>query len=257
MRLTMLLVVLALALAAPRGVRADEPTGSDAVTPSVSASVEAGAFVPVAFAPRVGDSAGTASLASGYQSAGDGMVLRADAEARVLRWLAVRGGVEVSTRPERQRPFVGVRVQVLDQSEDGVDGSLGLAYQQDGFRSAEGRLELAASLSRRIDALGLYASLAYAQDEENDDRQADLQLAALHRFSRRFHAGAGARVRADLFSDDVKRQPGESDLELVAGPLASVAVGAFAIFGQVGVSAVHVEHFDVGVHALGGIGAAF
>jgi len=250
-----LAAALGLALAtSPGGAAADEPGASDT---SASTSVEAGTFLPLAFAPRVGVAAASASIVSGYDAARDGLVLRGEAEARLHRRLAVRGGVEVVTWPDRQRPFVGVRVQLLDQADHGLDGSVGLAYQQDGFREAEGRLELAASLSRRTGGLGLYASLAYAQDPENDDRQGDVQVATLHRFTRRFHAGAGARVRADLYSDDVKRRPGEPDLELVAGPLAIVALGAFAIFGQVGVSAVRVDDFDVGVLAVGGLGAAF
>jgi hypothetical protein len=196
---------------------------------------------------------GDASITSGYDTASANLDVHATGEARLTRWLAVRAGVEATTAPDRQRPFVGVRARVLDEGEDGVDGWLGLVYQQDGIRPGEGRLEVSTWLARG----GLRAQLAYAQDEENDDRQADVQLAALHAFGAGFHAGVGARLRTDLGSDDVKRQPGEPDLQVVAGPLAEVSVGQLVIFGQVGASAVRVGDVDIGVLAVGGLGATF
>jgi hypothetical protein len=208
-------------------------------------------IVTTAFVP-LGDH-GDASIASGYDTASANLTVHATGEARLARWLALRAGVEATTAPDRQRPFVGVRARLLDEGADGVDGWLGLAYQQDGIRPGEGRLEVSTWFARG----GLRAQLAYAQDEENDDRQADVQLAALHAFADRFHAGVGARLRTDLWSDDEKRRPGEPDLEAVVGPVADVTLGAFVVFGQVGASAVRVDTLDVGVLAVGGVGATF
>jgi len=196
---------------------------------------------------------GDASIASGYDTASENLDVRATGEARLARWLALRAGVEASTLPDRQRPFVGLRARLFDEADDGVDGWLGIAYEQDGIRPGEGRLEVATWLARG----GLRAQLAYAQDEENDDRQADVQLAALHAFSPAFHAGVGARLRTDLWSDDTKRRRDEPDLELVAGPLAEVDLGPLVLFGQVGVSGVRVIEMHAGVLAIGGLGATF
>jgi hypothetical protein len=193
---------------------------------------------------------GSASVASGYDAARAGVDLRAVGEGRLARWLSVRAGVEIAGS---ERPFVGLRARLLDETDDGVTGTLGLAYQQDGIRDGEGRLELAVGVARA----GLQARLAYAQDPEADDFKGDLQLAALHSFGGRFRAGGALHLQAELFSDDTKAQPGEPDLEASAGPVASVSVGDFALFAQVGVSAVRVERLDVGVLALAGVGAIF
>jgi hypothetical protein len=227
------LVLLSLVLGG-RVARADEP----AVTAATFVHLGAHAHVQVA---------------SGYDSANGNLDLRAAGEASLGHGVSVRAGVETTSAPAHERPFVGLRAHLLDEAEAGVDAWLGVAYEQDGIRSGEGRYELAAAFARG----GLYASLAYAQDDENDDRQADVEIAALHTFTPSWRAGAAAGLRADLFSDDEKRQPGEPDLELVAGPMATASLGALSFFGQIGVSTVRTQQVDVGVLAVAGVGAAF
>ena len=231
-----------------------------ALAPTCRAAAEDLSYLRVGFQPQADAGGASAAVASGYDAANRSLVLHADFEASLYRWLAVRGGIELTSDPDRQRPFVGARARVLAQADDGLDGSVGLSYQPDGIREAEGRVELAFTAARRFEAARIHASLAYAQDPENDDRQVDAQLAALAPLSPRFHLGAAGRVRADLFSDDEKRRPGEPDLELVLGPVANVCLGAFALFAQVGLAGVRTPErgeLELGLLAVGGVGATF
>jgi len=225
--------------------------------PAAVESVEAGTFLPLAFSPQVGAEAGFASLTTSYEGGGERAVFEAAAEARLLPWLAVRTGIAMRSNPDQKRPLVAVRAQVLDQASHGLDASVGLSYEPDGIREAEGRMSLAVAAARRFGGVGLMTSVAYGQDPESDDRQVDARAAALVRVGTRVHAGLAAGVRGDLFSDDPKRKEGEPELELTAGPLASVAVGSFAVFAQMGIDAARVDTMKTGVLALGGMGASF
>jgi len=246
-------VLAAIATASAPGVAGGDPAPA---TPAIDAA----AFVPGAFSPRV--DGGWAQLSSGYDSALSSLRASIALEARLADRIAVRGAVIHTSRDDRQRPFVAVRAQLLGQERHAVDGALILSYEPDGFREAEGKVSAGVQVGRRWSSpsIASLGEITYSQDPEGDDRLIAAQAAALAGAGT-LAAGVAGRVRADLFSDDVRRVGRhEPDLEIAVGPVATYAWRALVVAVQIGPSATvidEVEGVRYGGFATGSVGAVF
>jgi len=206
--------------------------------------------------------AGVTALA-GYDSAARSGRAVTSAEARALKFLAIR--VEYEHGPgtgSDDRVTFGARVAILRQSAHGIDLGAGFFFQPKDFRG-EGDFVGAILLARHFGRWGLFCNGLVGLDSEGDDGSAELRLASMYRVSKLLHVGFDTRARYN-FSDDEKRFSAQQvNWEIQAGPLASMTLGPVALMAIVGPSALHLtqpnldERTALGVLAMAGAGAAF
>jgi hypothetical protein len=247
-------IVAGLVLSSAGAARADERDQGNPVRPPASALGD-GSFLPLTMPARVGGTQAFASAFVGYDSAHDEPLAEVAAEVRLWGPIALRGGAARGNGTQRMRPSIGARVQWLHQKAHGVDGSLGLFYKAEGFTEAEGEVEAVASVGRTAGNLALMANLAYGQDPEGRERDAELRAALLRRGGQ-LTLGIDARARSAIGHQARVTEP---TFDAFGGPVAMIMLGTVAIFSEVGASALRMPGHGIraGFGALGGIGSAF
>jgi hypothetical protein len=264
-RLLIAVVVASCALLPSRALHAQEREQASREEPSwteaVQRSVAAGSYLPLSLAPDVGASTAQAGAQAGYDGARDAALLRSFAQATVYGPLALRLGV-ASSNAGRVAPSVGGRVQLLKQPAHGVDFAASLFYKAEGFTELEGEIEGVLSVARRFDAWLLLSTLAYGQDPEGRERDAEITLACLLKLSRIAQVGLDARGRFGLGAEEEQEEAERADEpegDLQAGPVLNLALGPVVLSAQGGVSALRRadETTRVGLIAAAGLGSAF
>lgn len=249
-----LLLLLVLGLLVAQAASAQTRDALRAEQPA-QRSAEAGAFLPATESPRTDSQTAYVVALGGYDTARRSAQFEARAQVSILPWLAIRGGPVYTQHPERFRPFLGVRAQVLSQGRQAVDLGFGLTYRPEGFTEAEGEIELSVAAARRVGRLATFANLVYGQDPEAAERDGELRLAALYSLAPSLQAGLDARLRVDLGSEESRRRAeGGAHWDALFGPTASYELGALAMFVQVGLSVVDATAVHYG--ALGLVGVA-
>jgi hypothetical protein len=181
-------------------------------------------------------------------------------EVRAWRRAALRAGVELGDTTNRLRPTVGLRIGLLSQERQGVDGSLSVFYRGEGLTEPEGEIETVISVGRRIGRATLIGNVAYGQDPEGSERDGELRGALLARVSPRVFVGVDGRWRFDLGSETRKLEASnEATSDLDAGPVAALTLGPLTVMGHAGVSVVRRVGREAmtGAVALGGLGTSF
>jgi len=228
-------------------------------TDSVQQAVAAGSYLPLSLAPDVAANSALGGAQTGYDGARNQATLRSFAQATVYGPLALRLGV-ASSSAGRLAPSAGARVQLLNQRDYGFSLAASIFYKAEGFTELEGEIESVLSAARRFDDWLLLTSIAYGQDPEGHERDAELTLACMLQLSRFAHVGLEARGRLDLGSRrDTLRAAAEPVSDFQAGPVLSLALGPLAVSAQAGVSGLRdVDQTSrVGFIAGGGLGSAF
>lgn len=228
-------------------------------TDTVQHAVAAGSYLPLSLAPDVRTNSALGSVQTGYDGARNQATLRSFAQATVYGPLAFRLGV-ASGSAGRLSPSAGARVQLLNQLDHGLSLAGSVFYKTEGFTELEGEIEGVLSAARRFNAWLLLSSIAYGQDPEGHERDAELTLACLVELSRVAHVGLDARGRLDLGSRrDTLRAAGEPVSDFQAGPVLSLALGPLALSAQAGVSGLRDvnQTNHVGFIAVAGLGSAF
>jgi hypothetical protein len=220
-------------------------------------SVAAGQVLPYTIGARVDAQRALAWGLAGHDGSRRSAIMEATTEVRLLPFLALRGGaVYTQTDGGRARPSGGLRAQALRQAAHGVDASVAVAYRPEGFTEPEGELEAVLAVARRFGRLGAFANVAYGQDPEGHERDAEARIATLWNATTSTSVGVDARVRTALGTSPAGTT--EPRLDVAGGPLAVIAIGPVALLGQVGASALRLGGGTaVGVLALGGVAASF
>ena len=141
-----------------------------------------------------------------------------------------------------------------------VDGAVSIFYRAEGLTEPEGEIETVLSLGRRIGRTTVIGNVAYGQDPEGRERDGEVRAATLARISERLSVGVDGRWRFDLGSDAGRLVAShEARYDLDAGPVAALTLGAIAVTGHAGVSAVGRAdgRAAAGLIALAGLGTAF
>jgi hypothetical protein len=252
-----IVVSLAAGLSATAKAQGSDVEISEREMSSAAAANRDGLFLPTTLAARVGAAPALVSAFGGYDSARGAPAASAAAEVRLWGPIGLRAGAEYSAARSGARPTVGGRVQLLDQSRHGVDGSLSVFYRPEGFTEPEGEIETFVSLGRRIDSFTLLGNLVYGQDPEGNERDGEIRGAALYARDR-WTIGVDARLRFAIGTQRAPSAAAEPRFDLLAGPVATVAVGPFALFGEAGPSVLRTAGArSVGVLGIAGVGALF
>ncbi len=165
---------------------------------------------------------------------GDGG-LRVTVEAAVGERLRVFGGGSAGPTLVEGAATLGARYALTTERRDGVATFVGTRYSAAGH---EGRPELAvtAAAYQHVGALALAGSAEFARELDQDQRDAELALAALRALSSRVALGVAGHATIDL--DAGRADGGEIRWEARGGPAATVRVGRAALFVQGGAVAV-------------------
>jgi hypothetical protein len=237
-----LLAAHGVALGAParsRAQRQDQEGGEETAEERTANAAKAGMFLPFTEAPRTDTQRAFATAQGGYEGAREVGVLEGRAEVTVWGPIAVRVGVVYTGAAEEVRPSVGARVQALNQTDQGIDLSIGVFYKPEGFTEGEGEIEGVIALGRQFGNVGLIADLVYGQDPEGRERDGELRLAGLYDVTELLLVGLDSRLRIDLGTEDEKlEEEGGAEYDLLAGPLITYTLGPVALNAMAGVSVV-------------------
>jgi hypothetical protein len=210
-----------------------------------------GAFTPGVF--RAYDSGnGFVTAAMTMDRARDRVLFDALGEAHV--WGPFRALVRVLDVFDAAKPGIGVGAQVLDERSHGVAATAYLQFKTEGFTEPEGELELVLAFGKQLGGVRTGANLAYGQDPEGNERDAEAALSAQIEPHANVLVGAVARYRDGLGT--MKEPIARDAYGLLTG---TFVTGRFAIVGAAGVAMVELHGMprEVGPAATLSIGAGF
>jgi hypothetical protein len=237
------------------GVRAAGVDEGEGGRPVAAPSAALGSFLAFSQPASLGAQAAYGTGIAGYDSSRKAGLFEAAAEARLWGPVSLRGGAIYIRGAERARPSFGARLQALQESRNGIDGSFGVFYRPEGLTEPEGELEAVISVGGHLGATYLLSNLVYGQDPEGNERDGELRIGALRPVASRLLVGLDGRLRVALGSPSAKHEP---TLDALVGPAATALVGPVAFLLQAGGSAVRLDtRATYGMFVLGGIGAAF
>jgi hypothetical protein len=230
----------------------------DATSSSSQSSASTGGMSLIMTSASVREDRGLIIGAGGYDTASSAPVFDSAAEAKLLRPLVLRVGVDYSGDQRRMRPSVGARLQLLRQEAHGVDASLTSLFKTEGFDETEGEIETTFAIGRRFESVYALANAAYGQDPEGNERDAELRLAGYHGQGRLVW-GIEARGRSAIGQQHAMSSATEPRLDATVWPLALVSFGSLAFFGEAGPSAVRFEGRPMswGVASVAGVASVF
>lgn len=261
-QLALALAFAACSIVSSRALHAEErdrPPPVPSWSESVEHAVGAGSYLPLSLAPDMESRSARAGTLLGYDGARQAATFQSFVQAAIYGPLGLRVGA-ASTGSGRVAPLLGARAQLLNQDRYGVSLAASVFYKTEGFTELEGEIETVLSLSRRWDRWLLVSTLAYGQDPEGHERDAEASLAGLFQVSQAAHLGLDARGRFDVGSQRQQlRAAGEPLDDVQAGPFFHLALGPVVLSVHAGVSAVRRvdEATRVGALAAAGLGSAF
>ena len=157
----------------------------------------------------------------GYNGAEARAELHAVVEARVID----RASVFATTSFEaRARPGVGAAYQIFDPRTRPVGLRATFAYKPEGFTEPEGELEAQLVVVRPLGRGAVRAMIAYGQDPEGNEADAEGGASYVHHIGSGFVVGASARYRYGLA---IKND--EPQWDVLGGALAGWAPGAWRV----------------------------
>jgi hypothetical protein len=226
--------------------------------PSIQHAAGSGALSPLVLSAAIVPDRALVVGTGGYDTARQGALFDSAAEVRVWGPIALRAGVTYSDDTRRMRPSVGARLQLLRQGAHGVDGTLTTAYKSEGFNEFEGEIETTFALGRRFDRLYVLGNVAYGQDPEGNERDGELRASVL-RLQGRGVLGLEARGRTAIGPQHGRYSAVEPRTDAVGGFVGALSLGSFALYAEVGPSALRLAGADLrwGVASWAGVATIF
>jgi hypothetical protein len=261
--LAVCLSLIPVALAEPVSLPYQVDGAASAARPvfDAAASARHGMMLPDLVAPGSESASRVTSTAwSGFDSARKSAVLRSFVDANLYGRLSMRAGVAYMPEPTAKsaQPMLGLKLQLLGESKQGIDLSLGGFYRMDRFTSEEGLIQALLALGGHVGKVGLFGNVVYGQDAEGDDYEAEGLFALLYGVTPAFQVGLESRGRFKLGSTDEKRRAEPAPrVDAAVGPTLSYAIGPVAVLAQVGGSTLYTNAWRVGAVAMGGLAASF
>jgi hypothetical protein len=179
--------------------------------------------------------AGGVALSTVQSFDGDATGLRVTVERAITSRLRLFAGGAPGAMLLESAATLGARYQLTTEAESGVATFVGTRYSGLGH---EGRPELAVTVGaeKHLGATVVYTQVDVARELAEDQRDAELALAALRPVSARVQCGLAGHAVVDL--DAGRNDGGEVRWEASAGPTASVRVGRAALLLEGGAVAL-------------------
>jgi hypothetical protein len=248
-------VAVAVLVSSVAGARAHAASFADEEEPADAAStksVDDGVALPFTLGARH-DERALVTFVSGYDWARETPSLELAAQLHVWGPFSLRGGAVYTDGGDTLRPTVGVIWQAARRQQLGVDLAVSVAYRPEGFTEPEGEVEGVIAASRHFGPLVGVANLAYGQDPEANEQDAEARLAIMGHVARPLSVGVDSRLRLALKTKPDGPEAGQK-YDLLAGPLVTWAFESWAVTAQTGVSVLGLDSGTrTGVSALLGV----
>jgi hypothetical protein len=202
---------------------------------------------------------GTLDQLATVQGGGSGFYADVFADFAPLTWLTVGGAFAYGNVGERQgerqlAPTVYAKAQLLRQGDGVADVAAQLRYKQLGLGSgegqAEGELEAALLVQRRVGRLGVSLNAVYGGDFEGKEADAELRGGAGFSVLPNLVVGVDVLGRYELRRGPLQVTTGRS-WELTGGPMGALRLDQLTISILAGVTApMHVASPGVGFAGL-------
>ncbi len=187
----------------------------------------------------------------GWDGAAGRAAATAGVEAALLPGASVFTSVEIGGLTRDARPAIGAAYQLRDPRDGHLGARVSVAYKPEGFSEPEGEIESVIVVSRMFGADALRGLVAYGQDPEGRESDAELGISFVHRASRALYVGATARAR-----HAIALKVGEPLWDAVAGGVGGVAFGHSRVELLLGADSVAYGAVTTGIVALASIGTA-
>jgi hypothetical protein len=226
---------------------------------SGASSAAAGAFLPWTLTPRTDTQRVLVGATGGYDGARASAAFEAAVEARVIGPLSLRAGGFYSSTSGTLRPVIGGSVRLLRQERHGFDAALAVSYRAEGFNLVPA-VESALLLGRRFGDTSVILNVVDGIGTEDGEHNGSVRLAVLRPMTERLVLGLDARGRFDL-ERNFPEPTGEPSFDVVAGPVATYALGGYALSAYVGGTTVRYRAVEdrprTGVATGLGVGRVF
>jgi hypothetical protein len=253
---------LALAVLSPaavafagNGVTEDELKRPSDVDPQVAA----GELLPFTVGARHERQGILLGAYGGFDVAKRAPLMEGRLDATLIEKVTLRALMTNVGMSDQLQPSVGLLVDVLREDTSGIDFAVGGDYENASWSARMPAVVTRAALGSTVGLTRIQANAAFGLTTERGERYGDLRLSGFHPVARQLYAGIDSRARVDLERSG-EEPSGELDWDVQAGPVASLAVGRFAVSATGGVSAWKArasESAKVGAVAAVGLGAAF
>ena len=246
----------------------DEASEQPAAAPIAPAQANAETLLqPFTISPRAQAGAALVKSVAGYDQAAAAFVSRSLAEARLLSFLSLRMEFEHGPGMGPDNRFgAGLRAQLLNSSDHGIDLGLGAFYQPNDFRE-EGQVVGTLLAGRYFGRFGLFANALVGGDPEGDDAAVEGRLAALWCASEALRLGWDNRLRFNMSKDEKREGTLTHNWEFQSLPGLSYTIGPVALLAEAGLSALSTTgpfaaddeqtSTQSGLLAMAGAGGAF
>ncbi len=176
------------------------------------------------------------SLASegGWNGGDRRAVVAATVEATVLPRVSVFASAQYGGPVSDARPSLGVGCQLLDPRTSATGARLTVAYKPEGFTEPEGEIESVVIASRMIRGDALRALVAYGQDPEGRESDAEVGASFLHRATPNMLIGLTSRFRHAI---KVKTTM-DPRWDFIAGGIGSVVRGSSRVELLLGIDSI-------------------
>jgi hypothetical protein len=196
------------------------------------------------------DGGGFAVAATTIDAARDRVELDAHGEVHVYGPVRLIVGVADAFR-DTAKPSIGGGVRLLDGP---VAMSAYVQYKAEGFTEPEGEIESVVAIGTQLGAVRASVDVAYGQDLDGNERDAELAIAGQTELVRGVFAGATARYRDAL---GTRKEPIARDA--LGGGSLCLARGRFAVDVVAGIAMVelHASRPQLGPLGMLAMGAVF
>jgi hypothetical protein len=218
--------------------------------------VEGGEMLPWSLAARHIREGILISTFGGYDAAKETPLMFGSAELTVLKRLTVRATATNPGLSEQLKPSFGLLYDVV--RDDYVDVAVGGDYELMSWNNYPAFVPHVAAATN-AGAMRVQANAGMGIGTNGGERYGDFRLSGLHPVAPSLVAGVDSRARIDL-ERNADEPSGELDWDMQAGPVATLALGRFALSATGGVSAWKLRSRDnarLGAVGALGLGAAF
>ena len=234
----------------------DRDGGGDAAAPTGGLAAAAPVVDDGSFAPDLlilGPAAPAALVRSvaGWDGARGAPIAEATAVVQLRGPLFVHGGAVYSSDDRQLGPVLGLDLRL---PWNAVSATASLLYKVDGFFEDDGEVDGALSVAHRTGRLTLGGRAAVGSELDGVDYHAELALAALCALGSGVDVGLEARGRSGFGPGEAVHPPGYATRDLRAGPVATAALGRWALTVEGGAS---LADRRAGGYGLAGLGAVF
>lgn len=218
-------LLVSIVLAAPLAAHADQLPGSDDL-----ATVRS----QIGWGPSINPDRVRIWTEGGWEGGDRRAEVAATVEATILSRASVFATAQFGGVEDRSRPALGAAFQVIDPRKSANGARISVAFKPEGFTEPEGEIESVLVLSRRFAGDAVRAMLAYGQDPEGRESDAEAGGSYIHRLTGSFELGATSRYRHAI----KVKTTAEPRWDLIGGAVGGYVQGSSRVELMLGVESI-------------------